>query len=60
MANFRNEKDQEIAIRNFIENLSDVEVNTDDEQYSSDEGLFLYILSLKAFFRRFVATLCLK
>jgi len=38
MANFRNEKDQEIAIRNFIENLSDVEVNTDDEQYSSDEG----------------------
>ena len=39
IANYRSEEEQNVAIRNFIDNLSDLEEDDDYDSYSSDEGL---------------------
>ena len=42
MAKYVSVEKQNKAIEDFIDNLSDIEASDDDQEYSSDEGIYLF------------------
>ena len=50
MARFYSLAHQQKEIQNFIDNLSDIEVDDEDDSYSTDEGITFVFLCFDNFF----------